>query len=503
MYTGHGFNNWGMGDVDVIRVGDTYHLFHLVLPNHAYIAHATSTDGLNWTRVRNALFIGDPGEWDDDMLWTMHVSPDPHHDGRWRMFYTGLCRRESGRIQRVGLAVSDDLMAWTKVRGGAWPLEVQAPHYEASLREGRHWVSFRDPFYARIDGEGWLLVAGRVPTGPINRRGCVALAREVAPDCFELAPPLVASGRYDDIEVPALLTERGRWYLIGSIREDIKVHYWHAQKPEGPYANFADNVLLPSGNYAARICDEDGRLTVWNFFYIRSDIKGTGNMLPPPKELVVHDDGQLSLRSFRGFDAMVTATHGADDLGPLRVFSNDPGRRDSSTEIGEAFGCETDFEMFLLQGEYRNFRLRGVLKMTGPGKCGFVLRVGEESDGYFVSLDLIKGLVQIRAWGNNPGGGIEEAFIYHSLQANYFVTTGEPRPCRFELIAFGDYIEMSIDGDVQLTLADETYQRGAVGFYTESATLSVSDVTLEELKEFGDENWQDIDPHHPGKRRKQ
>ena len=61
MYTGHGFNEWGIGDVDVIKVGDTYHLFHLYLPNHAYIAHAVSTDGLSWTRVRNALFVGDPG----------------------------------------------------------------------------------------------------------------------------------------------------------------------------------------------------------------------------------------------------------------------------------------------------------------------------------------------------------------------------------------------------------------------------------------------------------
>ncbi len=29
MYTGHGFNEWGIGDVGVIKVGDTYHLFHL------------------------------------------------------------------------------------------------------------------------------------------------------------------------------------------------------------------------------------------------------------------------------------------------------------------------------------------------------------------------------------------------------------------------------------------------------------------------------------------
>ena len=61
MYTGHGFNDWGIGDVDVLKVGDTYHLFHLVLPNHAYIAHATSVDGLNWKQVPNAAFVGGDG----------------------------------------------------------------------------------------------------------------------------------------------------------------------------------------------------------------------------------------------------------------------------------------------------------------------------------------------------------------------------------------------------------------------------------------------------------
>jgi beta-fructofuranosidase len=35
MYTGHGFANWGMGDIDVILVDGTYHLFHLALPNHS------------------------------------------------------------------------------------------------------------------------------------------------------------------------------------------------------------------------------------------------------------------------------------------------------------------------------------------------------------------------------------------------------------------------------------------------------------------------------------
>ena len=103
-----------IGDVDVLYHDGLYHLFHLVLPNHDFIAHAVSTNGINWRRVNNALFLGDPGSWDDLMLWTMHVTPDPHHAGRWRMFYTGLSRREQGRVQRIGLAVSDDLFRWRK-----------------------------------------------------------------------------------------------------------------------------------------------------------------------------------------------------------------------------------------------------------------------------------------------------------------------------------------------------------------------------------------------------
>jgi beta-fructofuranosidase len=434
------------------------------------------------------MFIGDPGSWDDDMLWTMHVTPDPYRNGRWRMFYTGLCRKESGRIQRIGLAVSDDLYKWNKVSDEAWPLQISAPHYEANRKEGRHWVSFRDPYYLRVGEEGWLLAAARVPSGPVNRRGCVYLAKETKPGRFEQKPPLAASGLYDDIEVPALVPLSDRWYLIGSIREDIKVHYWYADQPEGPYGNFADNVLLPSGNYAARVCNEGEFLTVWNFFYLSSRIKGTGNMLPPPKELEVERDGQLRLRSYRGFDRTVTCKHKLGDLAPLRLFHDNPSVLHSQQGDSYRFGCETAFEIFLLRGIYRNFRMRGILEMEGNGKCGLVLRMDDNSDGYFISLDLIKGLIQIRAWGNNPGGGIERAFIYRPLQANYYVTGGVRSPS-FELIAFGDYIELSVDGRVLLSLADDTYREGAVGFYTESAFLRVDELTLEELQEFQGEDW--------------
>ena len=126
-----------IGDVDVVWHDGLYHLFHLVLPNHDFIAHAISDNALNWRRVDNALFIGDPGSWDDLMLWTMHVTPDPNRDGQWRMFYTGLSRRDKGLKQRIGLATSSDLYHWTKspvdwtdLRGEGDPAAIKAERNE-------------------------------------------------------------------------------------------------------------------------------------------------------------------------------------------------------------------------------------------------------------------------------------------------------------------------------------------------------------------------------------
>lgn len=480
MYSGFGFRRFEIGDVDVVFHDGTFHLFHLVLPNHDYIAHAVSDDGLTWRRVDNALFISNPGNWDDDMLWTMQVTPDPYRPGWWRMFYTGLQMSEQGRIQRVGMATSPDLYQWEKVPGPQYPIAAEPPHYEATLDEGRGWVSFRDPFYLRHDDAGYLLAAGREPAGPVNRRGAVALAEEIAPNQFELRPPLYAPGRYDDIEVPGIVAIDGRFYLLGSTREDVKVHYWYADDFFGPYRNFHDNVLLPQGNYAARVWYHKATDTwvVWNFYFRDGTIRGE-HLLPPPKELVVADTGLLRLRSYRLFDWQVTSTASGEGLTPLEPLF---GRPDAVCD-DDAAGCLLDapsgFEAFLVPGLHHDYRLSGTITLEGDGKLGLVMRLSEEGDGYYISLDPFKGLSQIRYWAQNPGGGIEEAFHYKPLQASYQVPRAGSIP--FTLIAYGSYIELSLYGYVVLTLSDERRHLGRVGFYAESSRFRVADLVLETL----------------------
>lgn len=475
MYTGYGFRDFEIGDVDVVKQDGIYHLFHLTLPNHDYIAHAISEDGLTWRRVKNALFISDPVAWDDDMLWTMHISPDPYRPGEWRMFYTGLCMEERGRIQRIGLARSKDLYHWEKVVSDAYPLEASGSHYEHSLDEGRHWVSFRDPYYFQDDGRTYLLAAARVNHGPIIRRGCVFLAEETAESQWESHSPLFHPMRYDDMEVPNAVKLDGRYYLIGSIREDVKVHYWYADSFKGPYHNFADNVLLPQGNYAARICWDEDRYLIWNFFY-KGLTTRSPHLMAPPKELVVDEQGELRLQSFSGFAKLVSKTLDIDDLTPLETLFDNPHAAGAVDDASCWFGCESGFEAFLLQGDYKDFMLTGELNLEGKGKCGLVLRVDDKGDGYYLSLDLYKGIAQIRAWYHCEDGGIEESFHYEQLQAAHYVPTNDPHG--FCLLAYEQYLEFSLNGYVLLTLADSEFHQGRVGFYVESARVRVDDLEL-------------------------
>ncbi len=537
MYSDTDSSRRTMGDVDVIFVDGWYHLFHLVLPNHDYIAHAVSRDALNWERVQNALFIGHPGNWDDSMLWTMHVSLNPYWEeqkesdrpGKYRMFYTGLARKDNAMIQRLGMATSDDLFRWVKapdrfrsvanIQPGesqkveelglppsdecdqraslivsdhdpdsSLPIEAKEPYYEDSLDQGRGWVSFRDPCYIRHHDKGYLLMAARVPDGPIARRGCVGVAEEVGPDRFELRQPLHHPGLYDDVEVPGIVTIGDRQFLIGSIREDAKIRYWYSDEDSNGslsrcWKSCADNVLLPQGNYAGRICFDDHGPMIWCFFTPDVAQRKNNNLLPPPKRLKVRDDGSLYIAPFDKVGHTIEHSYHPEEWLAVEPMIGNPHCHAEVDLASRTVAVQSvgGFEAFLFAQPVNCFRLRTRVQSEGLGKCGFVFRMDAESrSGYFVSMDLRKGLVQLRAWGENPDGGHESAYLFEPLQSSSFVSDGEG-PWEVMLVGFGSYLELTIDGVVQLTLADHTYSSGRLGVYVESSCLQMDDCRLERL----------------------
>ncbi|HQU55061.1 MAG TPA: hypothetical protein PK643_18630, partial [Saprospiraceae bacterium] len=197
MYAGGGFSDWEIGDIDVFVQNGVYHLFHLIIPNHDYIAHAISTDGISWRRVDNALFVGHPGAWDDDMLWTMHAT---RRGNLYYLFYTGLAIRDRGMIQKIGIAISDDLIRWEKRKTGNFPIGSCGPHYEDLNNNPRGWLSFRDPYYYEEESQAYLLVCARSAEGPFSRRGCVGLLQLTEDNNLAMYTPLLYPRMYDDVE---------------------------------------------------------------------------------------------------------------------------------------------------------------------------------------------------------------------------------------------------------------------------------------------------------------
>lgn len=504
-----------IGDVDVVFHDGLYHLFHLVLPNHDFIAHAISDNAINWRRVDNALFIGNPGSWDDLMLWTMHVSPDPHQNGRWRMFYTGLSRRDQGMVQRLGMATSGDLYRWKKstvnwedLRGAhdpetvkaamrdlipahctllestlnsasCFPLSPDPEFYEADLDGERGWISFRDPFYFRSGDQGWLLAAARVNHGPLVRRGCVAALEEIAPNQFVAIQPLHFPQLYDDVEVPNLIKLADEFYLIGSIREDAKIRYWHTDDVTKPWRNYYDNVLLPKGNYAGRVCNDERGLLLFNFYTQNLADRTNNNIMPPPKRLSRCENGQLKVTSYEGLAAQI---NGAIDTRCLSRLKAD--RKESFCQTGQGvlnIASEAGFQAFVFEEEVTSFRLRANFSMVGRGKCGLLFRIDPYShDGYYVSLDLMKGLAQFRSWGTGAIGSGEHMMQFRSLQSGNWFSSNR-QSADVELISFGSYHELSIDGTIVLSLADARFRKGLLGIYVETATLNISQLTAETM----------------------
>lgn len=478
MYAGSGFKDWEIGDVEVHVHNGTYHLFHLIIPNHDYIAHAVSKDGITWDRVNNALFVGHPGAWDDDMIWTMDV--DDCDEGGFEMYYTGLHIKEKGVNQKIGKAVSKDLITWDKVPADKLLIESEKPFYECLDDNKREWLSFRDPFKYIHNNETYLLICARVNEGPISRRGCVGLYKLIG-DKFIAQKTLLYPRAYDDIECPCLIELNGRFYLIGSIREDIKVRYWHCDEFLGDYQSFHHDVLMPQGNYAARIVKDGDHNLIYNFYYQNRSVDSK-RLLPPPKELDVDERGRLRLVSFYRWKDKVTGEIKQNDFKDFTKRFQNPTANFNETPDGKFwFSSKSGYELFTIPKPSESFIWEGTLNMEGLGKCGLLLNVDEEGNGYYLSLDFVSGYVQIRAWGFNDTD-VRNNFVFKNIQTNQFSRISDAYSIDFKLIYYGHYIELSINGIVKLTLVDFIYELGEIGVYSSSSVVSLENSVLKTMR---------------------
>ncbi len=201
----------------VIFANGQYHLFYDLIKHFRKrstsvkgYGHAVSDDLITWRQLPTALKAGPPGAWDDKLA-------DPgvcEKDGKFYLLYTGRSTRDSGKVHprycvdRLGLAVSDDLMTWKKHPSNP-VLEADPEYYEADYRDSPDYgrVAWRDPglYYDRKSGWMYAFICARVNWGPGTQRGCVGLARSRDMVKWECLPPVYHPKKGLCVEIPLVI----------------------------------------------------------------------------------------------------------------------------------------------------------------------------------------------------------------------------------------------------------------------------------------------------------
>ncbi len=188
-------------------------------------------------------------------------------DGIAYMFYTGTCQTEKGLVQRIGLAISTDLVHWERHPGN--PLvELDTCWYEPQSTEQKQDQAWRDPYivYSSEENTYYMFLSARVNKGPHDGRGVIGLARSSNLLSWEVLPPVSMPGNFTEMEVPQVVALNGRYYLLFCTAKHAAArlasvggrgwygtHYLVADRLTGPYRLLTNEPLVADtiGTYYA------------------------------------------------------------------------------------------------------------------------------------------------------------------------------------------------------------------------------------------------------------
>lgn len=276
-------------DFWLARDGSDFHLFFLQAPRsisdpdqrhwNVSIGHAVSTDLTHWEVLPDALRPALEPAWDDYTTWTGSIV---RSNGQWWMFYTGTSRSEQGKVQRIGAALSDDLVTWR--RHDANPLIESDPRwyeqYDAAVWPELAW---RDPWVFGDDtGTFHAFVTARAASGPPATRGVIGHATSTDLSTWTVTEPITTPGRFGHLEIPQVAHIDGQWQLIFStppaprnIQQEFPdaatagTHVLSAPTPLGPY-DWSTHCLLDGTDgkftfYGGRLIDDGSgwQLLTW------------------------------------------------------------------------------------------------------------------------------------------------------------------------------------------------------------------------------------------------
>lgn len=309
-------------DFWLAREGSDYHIFYLQAPRsigdpelrhwNVSIGHAVSQDLRRWEILPDAIHPSLSSQsWDNYTTWTGCVL---RHQGLWYLFYTGTNREEQGRIQRVGLATSLDLINWEKHPQNPL-ITASSAWYEGYDPGAWYELAWRDPWVFKDRGDGGFhaFLTARTKDGPADGRGVIAHARSDDLVGWEILPPVSHSGEYGHMEVPQWVEIGGRGYLLFSVNREVfsksraenpekaqftGTYYLLGDQPSGPFRFATEEALCvdeAGSTYAGKVVQNSSGK--W-LFLCTNTFTPTGEFLgevSDPFELVIGQDGRLAV----------------------------------------------------------------------------------------------------------------------------------------------------------------------------------------------------------------
>lgn len=232
-------------DFTLVKRDGVYHLFFIVNDvskpvTEQFFGHQTSTDLYHWTPQPKVFAIDTTG-WDNVHVWAPHIV---QRDGQYWMFYTGVSEipGQYHQTQRIGLAVSTDLVNWTRVGNGPIYSATQVPWaWSKPLSVA---PAFRDPFVMPdpTTPGAWLMYF-TASLAADTASTVVGVARSTGDftQWTDVKPLLETWSNYSFnplTESPHLFSHNGLWYLFITTSSGQPLTFYTGPNPLGEPAEW-------------------------------------------------------------------------------------------------------------------------------------------------------------------------------------------------------------------------------------------------------------------------
>jgi beta-fructofuranosidase len=258
-----------------------------------------------------------------------------------------------------------------------------------------------------------------------------------------------------------------------------------ADSLDGPWRRPANDIVLPAANHAFSPVVWGERTLLYNWIAAEFDWhpldKGRHRAIAPPKEATAGPDGELVLRSFEpGWRSLMQGGAVRFDTSGLEDSSRIYRGKWRAGTGGLDGRCEPGMGLVRLPEAAGDFMLEVRITLHDAVEAGAFWRA-DDTANECTRVSLIPGRQRIelhrlvhRVNYNAIGRGFDR------LQDN-FCPLATVETVTLQVIAWGPYIELSVDGRVLLANFTMSRRDGHLGFFVEDGRAAFDQATLTRL----------------------